>query len=146
MSGDRKTGYKNPPVKHQFAKGKSGNPRGRPPREARAYLPTQIVRDILAITEEERTIRTPKGAKKVPTIALVIRRLVQRALEGHGPSMRYVMQSHEKALEAHQQRFYEHYKFIEMVEYDAIVSPVHPDNARSHQKFINALRKTTRKT
>jgi len=53
MSDDNKpkTGYKSPPHEHRIKPGERRNPKGRPPKAQRAFLPTQTVRDILAITE-----------------------------------------------------------------------------------------------
>lgn len=35
--GPPKTGYKHPPVEHQYKKGQTGNGKGRPPKAGRAY-------------------------------------------------------------------------------------------------------------
>lgn len=141
-----KTGYKNPPVEHRIKKGERRNPRGRPPKAQRAFLPTQVVRDILAITEEERAVRTPRGTKKITTIEAVMRRLVQRGLEGHGPSLRFVIELHRDAVQQHRDRFANYFEFIEMVEHSDIEKPCPPENEHFNRKFINGLRKKTRRT
>lgn len=148
MRGDDKpkTGYKNPPVEHRIKPGERRNPKGRPPKSHRAFLPTQTVRDILSITEEERRVRTPRGTKKIATIEALLRRLVQRALEGHGPSLRYVIELHSEAIRQHRDRFADFFEFIEMVEHNNIEKPVPPENEHFNRKFINELREKTRRT
>jgi hypothetical protein len=141
-----KVGFKKPPAEHRFKPGQSGNPGGRPPKAERAFLPTQTIRDILAVTEEERKVRSPTGTRKIATIEAVLRRLVQRALEGHGPSLRHIIALHEKAVRAHRDRFAELFGFVEMVEDDSIADPPPSANERFNRKFINDLRKKTRKT
>jgi hypothetical protein len=141
-----KVGYKNPPVEHRIKKGERRNPKGRPPKAQRSFLPTQTVRDVLSITEEERTVRTPRGTKKIATIEALMRRLVQRALEGHGPSLRYAIELHAEAVRQHRDRFADFFAFIEMVEHSDIEKPVRPENEPFNRKFINDLRKKTRRT
>lgn len=148
MSDDKKpkVGYKNPPVEHRIKPGEVRNPKGRPPKAQRAFLPTQTVRDVLSITEEERTVRTPRGTKKIATIEALMRRLVQRALEGHGPSLRYAIELHADAVRQHRDRFSDYFGFIEMVEQGAIEKPAPLENEHSYRKFVNDLRKKTRRT
>lgn len=147
MSDEKpKVGYKNPPEEHRIKAGERRNPKGRPPKAQRAFLPTQTIRDVLSITEEERTVRTPRGTKKIATIEALMRRLVQRALEGHGPSLRYAIELHMEAVRQHRDRFSEHFGFIEMVEQGAIEKPVPPENEHFQRKFINDLRRKTRRT
>ncbi|MEP2726927.1 DUF5681 domain-containing protein [Roseibium sp.] len=147
MSDDKpKVGYKNPPHEHRIKKGERRNPNGRPRKPQRAFLPTQTIRDILSITEEERTVRTPRGTKKIATIEALLRRLVQRALEGHGPSLRYVIELHTGAIRQHRDRFEKDFEFIEMVEHSDIAKPPPPENEPFNRNFINDLRKKTRRT
>lgn len=148
MSDDQKpkVGYKNPPHEHRIKKGERRNPKGRPPKAQRAFLPTQVIRDILAVTEEERSVRTPRGTKKIATIEAAIRRLVQRGLEGHGPSLRYTIELHMSAVQQHRDRFSDYFEFIEMVEHSNIEKPPPAENESFNRKFINELRKKTRRT
>lgn len=138
-------GYKKPPAKHQFKPGQSGNPKGRPPKTERSFLPRQLDLDILSITEEKTRIRTAKGIIEVSLIEAVIRRLIQRALEGHGPSLRHVHKLHAEALLSHAKRNKLRNSFVEMVEEEEILNPVRSENKRFQQKFLNDLRKKTRR-
>ena len=71
---------------------------------------------------------------------------VQRALEGHGPSLRYAIELHMEAVRQHRDRFSEYFGFVEMVEHNAIEKPVPPVNEHFQRKFINDLRRKTRRT
>lgn len=144
--GPPKTGYKHPPVEHQYKKGQTGNGKGRPPKAGRAYLPRQLVRDILAVTEAEMTIRTGKGVKKISTIEALLLRMRQKALDGHGPSLRFLYKLHAEAIAEHNGRFVSEFEFLEMVEDEAVKKPVPPENERFMQNYLNNLRKSTRRT
>lgn len=73
---DHKVGDKRPPREHQFVKGKSGNPRGRPKR-----APSM---DDLWLEEAARKIgvNTPKGTLRITRAEALIRRIMTRSLEG----------------------------------------------------------------
>ena len=74
---DGRVGYCRPPREHQFQKGKSGNPKGRPRRKKGGLGP--IVKDELA-----RTISVSQNGEKVSITRLeaIIKRAVEDALTG----------------------------------------------------------------
>lgn len=76
-----KSGYKNPPKNHQFKKGQSGNPKGRPKKEGftedidfyKAMLNESL--DKVEIKENNKTIKLTKQE-------LIVKRIVNGALNG----------------------------------------------------------------
>jgi hypothetical protein len=69
-------GYGKPPKKHQFKKGRSGNPKGRPKRSKNA---NKLVYDIL----NEKRVFTDSGVSKTaPTREIAMRMLAEKALKG----------------------------------------------------------------
>lgn len=94
-------GYGRPPTERQFRKGKSGNPKGRPSKPRRRLAPREVRRDILSITEAPTTIQTADGEIVVPTFVAVLMVARKKALGGHGPSIRLIMDRHNLAIAAH---------------------------------------------
>lgn len=141
-----KVGYGKPPKEHRFKAGKSGNPRGRPVKLGRSHTSRQVVRDILDVTESSTKIRTSDGVRSITIVEAMLRKAVQKGLEGHAPSQRFVIGLHERAIQAHSDRFKKYFSFVEMVEDEAVIKPVPPENEQFHSHFLNGLRKKTRRT
>jgi hypothetical protein len=80
-------GYGKPPATHQFAKGKSGNPRGRPrrPKPARRELnPNNRPTDSLVLEEAYRMVSIREGDKiiELPAVQAAVRSLAIAAMKG----------------------------------------------------------------
>ncbi len=71
-----KVGYGRPPRKHQFQKGKSGNPRGRP-KGAKG-----LKAELLAVINEPVTITVNGKPKRMRTLSLVLKSLATQAAKG----------------------------------------------------------------
>ncbi len=73
---DEKVGYGHPPKAHQFKKGHSPNPKGRPRKDQ------SIRRIIRSIARETATVSTKDGERKITGLEWMLRALLQRAMKG----------------------------------------------------------------
>jgi Family of unknown function (DUF5681) len=96
-NSDDTVGYRRPPTAHQFKKGQSGNPKGRPPKVDRTVLPDQLTRDILAMADLPVRIKTKGKEVQVSTYEAALMKLRAMALDGHGPSLRELLKRTENA-------------------------------------------------
>lgn len=98
-----KVGYCRPPKEHQFQPGQSGNPKGRQKgntelecqRDMRATFMKAATVPVTTMVDGKRT--------KIPALEAMYLKLIAKALDGHGPSMRFahklaheIMEEHEK--------------------------------------------------
>ncbi|MEQ8370808.1 MAG: DUF5681 domain-containing protein [Alphaproteobacteria bacterium] len=76
MSSDFEVGYKKPPKKHQFKKGQSGNPKGKP-KEAK-NLKTVLGKEL----NEKLTIKEGGKPKTVSKQTALVKSLIAKAANG----------------------------------------------------------------
>ena len=107
MSKDEKskpTGYGNPPKAHQFKKGQSGNPKGRP----KGKTPAETLREHRAMICKVAMIEVPTVVDGEPSSVsayeAVYIQLFKRAMEGHGPSIRYVDKLMKETISEHEEQ------------------------------------------
>jgi hypothetical protein len=82
-----KVGYKKPPKKHQFKKGQSGNPKGRP--KINVDLKNIVIREL----NKSLTIAQSHKKSKVTTQEVIVKKLVLKAAGGDLRALRAVLNS-----------------------------------------------------
>ena len=82
---EEKVGYCRPPRMTRFKPGQSGNPLGRPrkPKPIQDLLATEL-RRTLVIRENDRE-------QKLPKLEIVVKRLVNDAIQGNHPAVRLLI-------------------------------------------------------
>jgi uncharacterized protein DUF5681 len=88
MPGKYKVGYKKPPARSRFKKGRSGNPRGRPKKTP--TLGTEIaeaLREKVTVTENGRRMRISRRE-------LIVKQLLNKASTGDLPSIQLLLRLH----------------------------------------------------
>ncbi|MFZ3005375.1 MAG: DUF5681 domain-containing protein [Phenylobacterium sp.] len=99
--GSYEVGYGKPPKASQFKERVSGNPKGRPRKPKRMFAPRQVRRDILSVTESPTILQTADGELEVPTVVAVLLVARKKALQGHGPSIKLILDHHNAAIADH---------------------------------------------
>ena len=84
-SDDYDVGFRKPPAKHQFQKGQSGNPSGKPKKPPK-------VGDVLARALAKKIWVTVDGKKqKMTKLELLVETVVNKAVKGDTASQRIVL-------------------------------------------------------
>jgi len=76
MRDDDKVGYRKPPTKTRFQKGKSGNPSGRPKRKYPPAEPLDFQKELIAELKSPMTITEAGNKKKVAKLQALVKAVV----------------------------------------------------------------------
>lgn len=101
MSADDAWGRPTRTPKGQFAKGTSGNRRGRPRKMERAYAPSQIRQDILGLMEKEIDVKVMGKNVRLPVILAIYWRMLLMAADGNERMMLAVVNLRRDLLADH---------------------------------------------
>lgn len=90
------TGYKRPPKEHQFKKGQSGNPKGRPKMST---IKGEDNLDALVLKEAKRTVTAREGdeVKEFTALEAVLRALYATAIKGNAYAQKYIVERSGRA-------------------------------------------------
>jgi hypothetical protein len=86
-AADTATGYGKPPLHARFRKGQSGNPAGRPRKQARLcakQLTLEEAYRAVVVKDDERAV-------PVPALQAVLRSQIELAIKGNGPAQRAIL-------------------------------------------------------
>jgi hypothetical protein len=139
-----KIGYGHPPAEHRFKKGISANPRGRPPKSARALSVRQYDADILRAGEHEMEITIDGKRTKISLFELLVRKLYMLAGQGNFKAIKMVFEVRKDALLGNTHANIRLHNVVEAHEIKALVNGHYPPNHEIF-KHLNYWRKRTRK-
>ncbi|SIN67719.1 hypothetical protein SAMN02745824_1752 [Parasphingorhabdus marina DSM 22363] len=89
-----------PPPEHQWPKGTSGNPKGRPPKKQKEKL--SVLADPLTqmiVSHGDKKLPVPVGGdiQKISAIEAALNKLFKMGMEGHSPSLRLYLEIQAEA-------------------------------------------------
>jgi hypothetical protein len=136
-------GYGQPPTSGQFQKGTSGNPKGRPKKDARSISDRQIRSDIIEVLEEEVTVTQNGKKKKIAKGKAIMQQLTNKALKGEFRAIKLSLDVYTNAVAKHQELHPDLYKLLESLEKD-VLSRGPEILTPADREFLNYLRLKTK--
>lgn len=89
---DNEPGEPQRDARGRFAKGSSGNRRGRPTKQRWLAVPNQISRDVVKVATQMVTVPGPKGPRQVTRGELVVEAICISALKGKASSQKHFVE------------------------------------------------------
>jgi hypothetical protein len=103
MSNDYEVGYAKPPKKHQFKKGQSGNPRGRPPKEPPVRTLRNQRLEFFQAMEQQMTVNVGGKRRKMKASQVIDYRLVAKAAKGDHRAIKLAKDMYRDLTDEHEQ-------------------------------------------
>jgi hypothetical protein len=116
--------------------------RGRPRKKERSVSPRQLRRDVIEIAEMKTTIQTAEGPKEVTLAQAMLWVTAKKAIDGHGPSLRFFLTLFGKMLIEHAAANPKVFEFLEFMETETFAHPRHTSTA-GHTDYLNDFRRGT---
>jgi hypothetical protein len=145
MTRDYEVGFGKPPKAHRFEKGKSGNPKGRRPKEARSITGRQIRRDVLRALETEMDASVPGQRGKMTVAELIVWKQIEQALKGDHRSAKFLLELRAQFTEEHMRAHPDVMQALEAGERMHGNSESADDLNHHSAKVFNELRRLTQK-
>lgn len=128
MATDEQKGFGRPPVTSRFAKGKSGNPRGRPRGSRNAKAPYESVLGQLV------TVRSESGERRITAAEAFILQMTKRGLNGDASAAKATLD----AIEALPSR--EHLEAVPDIAAIILQFQSSPGQSGSFEQFVETMR------
>ena len=144
-SRDYAVGYGRPPVAHQFKKGVSANPKGRPKKRERSWSENQLCADILQEADKQVIVSVNGKRESISMHVLIVRRILADAARGNRHAQRLACEITNAAAQGRARLLPKLYSQLRACEQTTFSEAPYPPD-ETFLGFMDYVRKKTRQT